>query len=318
MDKQTRLGGYFACVMALAIAGCAANGGIAPSAGSPALAPAANALTFGPGWIQKGGILYRTPRYMPTKSEALHRVAVSSVVSYGAGTVIVSPKVYLVFWGYKKYGDPDNVKPLLQSYMESMGGSTHNAIYTQYYQILNGMTTYVRNPKKQYGGSWNDNDPVPASPSDLQVANEALKAVTHFGYDPNGSYVIATPHEHSTSGFGSSWCGYHSAAQTTAGKLVSYTNLPYMPDGGLNCGSSATLPPSDETSLDEGVTIVEGHEEGESVTDPNPPAGWNNAQYGEIGDLCVWQNIANEPFGTYSYTMQPMFSNATASCVQTY
>ncbi len=38
----------------------------------------------------------------------------------------------------------------------------------------------------------------------------------------------------------------------------------------------------------------------------------------EIGDICAWQNIQNDPFGSKSYTMQPMFSNATQSCVHSY
>ncbi len=71
-------------------------------------------------------------------------------------------------------------------------------------------------------------------------------------------------------------------------------------------------------ATDEGVTIVEGHEYGESVTDPNPPTGWYNNREGEIGDICAWQDIENDPFAKQSFTSQPMFSNATQSCVQSY
>ena len=91
-----------------------------------------------------------------------------------------------------------------------------------------------------------------------------------------------------------------------------------MPDAGQNCGANFVTPPSDETGVDEGVTIVEGHEYGESVTDPNPPSGWYNNSYGEIGDICAWQNIQNDPFRTNSWTSQPMFSNATDTCVHSY
>jgi serine protease len=91
-----------------------------------------------------------------------------------------------------------------------------------------------------------------------------------------------------------------------------------MPDAGGNCGASIISPPSDETGADEGVTIVEGHEYAESVTDPNPPSGWYNNQYGEIGDICAWTNIQNDPYGKKSYTAQPEFSNASQSCVHSY
>jgi serine protease len=200
-----------------------------------------------------------------------------------------------------------------------MGGSTHNAIYTQYYEIVSGKTIKIRNPARQFGGVWADNtDPVPSSPSDAQVAAEALLGVTHFGYNANGSYVVATPTGHNTPGFGSSFCAYHSDTSDN-GQLVSYTNLGYMPNAGSACGANfpGVTPPADESGVDEGVTIVEGHEYGESITDPQPFTGWNSAQ-GEIGDLCAWTNIQNDPFGTKSYTSQPMFSNKTQSCVQSF
>ncbi len=150
------------------------------------------------------------------------------------------------------------------------------------------------------------------------MAAEAAAAVAHFGDTPdlNASYVIATPHGRSTSGFGTQWCAYHSAV-SVSGKMISYSNLPYQPDAGANCGANFISPPSDESGADEGVTIVEGHEYGESVTDPVPFSGWNSGS-GEIGDLCAWTNVLNDPFRTKQYTSQPMFSNATTSCVHSY
>jgi hypothetical protein len=318
MYKLSRFAGVFGCVAALGLSACAGSSGVAPATGSMVQPQARGMLTFGPGWIQKDGVLYHVPHYMATRSAARGQVSPAIVLSYGGGVVQVTPTVFLVTWGYSHYGDRQNVKALLQSYFGSMGGSGHNNTYTQYYQIVNGQTTYIANPSNQYGGTWDDEtNAVPRHPTDSQIAAEALRAVAHFGYNANASYVVATPHGRSTSGFGTQWCAYHSAT-TTGGKLVSYTDLPYMPDAGGNCGSGIISPPSDESSADEGVTIVGGHEQGESVTDPNPPSGWYNYSYGEIGDICAWQNIQNDPFGSKSYTMQPMFSNATQSCVHSY
>ncbi|HVN69243.1 MAG TPA: hypothetical protein VMU38_06320 [Candidatus Binatia bacterium] len=277
-------------------------------------------VPMGPDWIQQDGVLYHTPHYFATREAASKQAKVNPdiLLNYGNGPVLVAPKAYIIFWGYKTYGDADKVAKLLKSYAKNMGGSGHNNIYTQYYEIVSSTTTYITNPKKQLGGVWMDNtNAVPAHPSDAQVAAEALNGVAKFGYDPNGSYVVATPHGHSSTGFGTQWCAYHSAT-FSSGKLVSYTNLPYMPDAGSSCGANFTTPPSDESATDEGVTIVEGHEYGESVTDPNPPSGWYNGSEGEIGDICAWQDIQNDPFGKKSYTSQPMFSNATQSCVQSY
>ena len=87
-----------------------------------------------------------------------------------------------------------------------------------------------------------------------------------------------------------------------------------MPDAGGNCGASIIPAPKDESAADEGVTIVGGHEYAESETDPTPFNGWNSA-FGEIGDLCAWYDIQNDPMGKKSYTMQPLWSNASGSCV---
>jgi hypothetical protein len=321
MDKLSRLVGIAACVAALAAAGCSSNSGVTPATGSPTtgspMALQQQALN-NQGWVYAGGMTYHVPHYMVTRQTSHPAVNPDLQIVYGNGPVLVAPKMYIIFWGYGTYGDASKVKPLLEQYAKVIGGSQYNNIYTQYYQIAGGVETYITNPSNQFGAVWSDNaNTVPLHPTHAQIAAEAIKGVAHFGYDSNGSYVVATPHLHSSSGFGTSWCAYHSSTISDR-KVISYTNLPYIPDAGANCGANITSPPPDETSADEGVTIVEGHEYGESVTDPNPPTGWYNKFYGEIGDICAWRNILNDPFGSKSYTSQPMFSNASGSCVHSY
>lgn len=316
MHKYSRFAAALGCVAALAITACSGNSGVTPSAGSNSQLQARGGLGFDAGWVQKDGIIYHVPHYMATRQTVRGQLRPpAGLLTYGGGPVQVTPTVFLVEWGYKRYGDRQGLAALLQSYYGNMGGSQHNSSYTQYYQIVNGQTTYITNPSNQLSGVWDDEtNLVPRHPTDSQIAAEALKAVAHFGYNGNASYVIATPHGRSTSGFGTQWCAYHSAT-TSSGRLVSYTDLPYIPDAGANCGSNIISPPSDESGADEGVTIVGGHEQGESATDPNPPTGWYNNTYGENGDICAWTNIQNDPFGSFSYTMQPMYSNASNSCV---
>ncbi len=318
MYSHTRLAAALACVATLAMVGCASNAGFAPMNGATQQQTQSN-VPSGPGWIQQDGVLYHVPHYMATREMAKRQIKHDILLNYGNGPVLVKPKAFIIFWGFGTYGDPDGVAPLLKKYSKNMGGSGHNRIYTQYYEKSGSTTTYIKDGKKELGGVWTDDtNSVPTHPTDAQVAAEALQGVAHFGYHPNASYIVATPTGHSSIGFGTQWCAYHSATYSS-GHLVSYTNLPYMPDAGGSCGASIISPPTDETGVDEGVTIVEGHEWGESVTDPNPPTGWYNQAQGEIGDICAWQDIENDPFrnGT-SYTMQPMFSNATQSCVQSY
>jgi len=319
MYSHTRLAAVITCAATLAMVGCATNSGMSPSTTSTTQQSQTQVPMSGTGWVYKDGVLYHTPHYMVTAHAPRHDISKAILLNYGGGPVLVAPKRYIILWGYQTYGDANGVAPLLKTYSKNLGGSAIDNVLTQYYQIVGSTTTYIGNAHKQFGGVWDDEtNAVPTHPTDAQVAAEALLGVAHFGYDPNGSYVVATPHGRSSNGFGTQWCAYHSAT-SSGGKLVSYTNLPYMPDAGSSCGSNFTTPPSDETGTDEGVTIVEGHEWSESITDPNPPTGWYNGQYGEIGDICAWQSIQNDPFRHgKSYTMQPEFSNATQSCVHSY
>ncbi len=319
MHTHSRIAATIGCIATLAMVGCSANSGsVAPPIGTTQQQFRSGG-PVGSGWITKDGVTYHVPHYMATRQTATGQVQPMILLSYGGGPVLVAPKAYVIFWGYRTYGDSNSVAPLLKAYLKNMGGSSHDNTYDQYYEKSGGNTIYITNPggTNQFGGAWNDSSAVPLHPTDAQVAQEALRGVTHFGYDANGSYIVATPHGRSSSGFQTQWCAYHGTTYS-AGRYVSYTNLPYMPDAGGNCGSSIISPPSngDETGVDEGVTIVEGHEYGESVTDPVPASGWYNNSYGEIGDICAWQNIQNDPFRHKSYTMQPMFSNASQSCVQ--
>src|SRR5581483_7827495 len=221
-----------------------------------------------------------------------------------------------LFWGYKTYGDAFHVQKLLEQYTKAVGGTAYINVTTQYYEISDSQTIYISNPAVQYGGSVNDESPISKSPTDAQSAKEAIKAVKHFGYDPNGAYIVATPHDRASPGFGTHWCAYHNST-TYQGNVVAYSNIPYMPDAGSNCGADIISPPSDEGGKVEGVTVMAGHEYAEIYTDAAPFSGWNG-QVGEIADVCAWHNMANDPFGKKSYTSQPLLSNATGSCVHSY
>jgi len=115
---------------------------------------------------------------------------------------------------------------------------------------------------------------APSKPRQSQIAAEAVRAAQHFGNTTAASnasvqYVIATATRNNSRGFGSQYCAYHSATSSAVGN-VAYTNLPYMTDAGANCGANFNgLGP------DAGITIVGGHEMGETITDQFRTAvGW--------------------------------------------
>ena len=88
---------------------------------------------------------------------------------------------------------------------------------------------------------------------------------------------------------------------TSSNGLLSYTLIPYIPDAGSSCGQNFVNSGSAGT-LD-GVTIVEGHEYAETVTDQFPNGGWLDSGGSEIGDKCAWissgQGVAPVPLGAW-------------------
>jgi hypothetical protein len=304
MHNVSRLAGIFACAATLAATGCAGGSAVTPNA------QAANAA--------RPSAFTHPVHLMPVFNGFERSVNPDATnATYGGGRLLYKPKMYIIFWGFKKAGDPDKVAKLLESYQKSIGGSAYNNIYTQY----NGAKKYITNPKNQSGSFWmDDKDAIPTSPTDGQVAAESELGVKHFGYNSSGSYVVVTAHDHSTSGFGTDFCAYHSSITDSKGELVSYTNLPYIPDAGQSCGANYQNinPPPGETTANEGTSIVEGHEYGESITDPDPFSGWTNPSWSEIGDICAWTDIQVDPYGKKKFVAQPMWSNATSSCVHSY
>lgn len=221
-------------------------------------------------------------------------------LNYHGGTggigVETAPKIYLVLWGSQwTNNDPSGEAAILQNFLSSLGGSTWENTSTQYCQgvasgtvYCNGAGTPAGNPAGMLQGVWYDSaSAAPRRPSQSQIGAEAVKAAAHFGNTAGGSnattqYVIATATGNSSRGFGSSYCAYHSSTSSSYGD-VAFTDLPYMTDAGSNCGANFNgLGP------DAGITIVEGHEASETITDQFPNGGWLDSGGSEIGDKCAW------------------------------
>jgi hypothetical protein len=163
------------------------------------------------------------------------------------------------------------------------------------------------NPANLLQGTWSDPTTIPAQPSDAQIQNEAISAIQHFGLgtSDNIQIVVATPTGYSTPGFGVTWCAYHGAIANYPN--VTYTNLPYMTDAGYACGEYSV------SGLLDGVSIVEGHELAETITDPLISAWWDASGY-EIGDKCAWTDLGTITILLGNFAVQPLWSNAANGC----
>ena len=237
-------------------------------------------------------------------------------LTYGGGPVLQKPLVYIVYWGFAgPSNDPSGEQTYLTNFVSGVGGSHWMNITHQYYQINHlGTHQKIKNTVGQLAGTWVDlTNPVPSAPTDGQIQTEAQNLEAHFGFSKYASYVVATPHDHNSPGFGTQYCAYHGASNSAHG-LIAYTNLPYMTDAGFNCGENFIN--SGPGGLLDGVSIVEGHEYAESQTDPHPFSGWNSSQ-GEIGDLCAWLKppAGDITLSTGTFAVQGLWSNANSNCV---
>jgi serine protease len=259
-------------------------------------------------------------------------------LSYHGGSngigVETSPKVYLVFWGSQwNNNDPSGEAAILTDFLNGVGGSPWLNSVTQYCQgVAKGATsctsgTPAGNPSGILVGTWSDNATLaPSRPSQSQLAAEAVKAAQHFGVsavtNQTAQYIIATATGNSASGFGVQYCAWHSSTSSVSNGNIAYTNLPYITDAGGSCGANFN-----GLGATAGITIVEGHELAETITDQYPSTGWLDSGGAENGDKCAWISSgqgasANTTLSTGTFAVQSLWSNAFNSgaggCVVSY
>jgi serine protease len=272
----------------------------------------------------------------------------------GVGVVTGAPRVYLVFWGSQwgstatnsrgdvtLAGDPLAAAPVLQEFMKGLGtgGETWSGVMTQYCQgaSMGAQACPIGVAHVGYpagggvlAGVWVDeSSAAPTQATGHQIGVEAVSAATHFANttqtaNSNVQYVIVSPPGTHPDGFNAGsqkFCAWHDSTgdSTLSGGSVNspsgqlaFTNLPYVTDAGATCGQGA-VNPGFAGALD-GVTIVEGHEYAETVTDPYPSSGWTDGSGNENGDKCAWirsgqgasQNIT---LSTGSFALQSTWSN---------
>src|SRR6202022_2951242 len=139
-------------------------------------------------------------------------------------------------------------------------------------------------------------------------------------------YVVISPtgtnpDNYQTQGF-CAWHDYNGDSTLSGGPVTSpygdiaFTNLPYIPDAGASCGQNFVNASS--AGANDGISIVEGHEYAETITDQNPAGGWTDSGGSENGDKCAWITPGTSggsfdlslPTGTFA--MQTTWANAGA------
>jgi hypothetical protein len=288
--------------------------------------------------------------YMPTRSQAqverARQTPAPSAVSnpggelvYGGGPVEVTPNAYLVVYGSQwKKGDPENELPTLTQFLRGLAGpdDTWSTVMTQYCQggptgahsCGTKATRIVHPTAAPLAKVFLDvSSPAPKVPTTSDFAHEAARAAVHFGNrttasNQNVQYIIATARNFNADGAGTDYCAWHDTVPSKYGALA-YTNLPYIPQLGWNCGAGFVNRPGPG----DGITVVAGHEFIETATDPIPNSGWVDKNGNEIADKCAWivpglpGGGTNISLSTGTFPVQALWSNGfgtSGGCTTSY
>jgi serine protease len=190
------------------------------------------------------------------------------------------------------------------AFIKAMGGTAWAGSQTQYYMLQNGQEVHIQNSPNVYGGVWwDDTNPIHDNVTGQELAQEAQRAVAHFGVTDlkNSQFVIAQPQKFNEAGFngGVGYCAWHDYTQNQyypgVQEGISFTNMPYSLNMGTSCGQNSVNSGYYTGRLD-GFTIVMGHEIEETITDPGAEdvingqnlGGWYDYSAYENGDKCAW------------------------------
>ena len=275
----------------------------------------------------------------------------------GIGVTTGQEKVYMVFYGSQwgtqgtnsngdvvLSGDPSGQAPYQQELYKGLGtgGELWSGVMTQYCDgVATGAqscpasnTQHVAYPSGGVlAGVWVDESTAsPNQATGHQLGVEAVNAAAHFGNTTAASnrdaqYVVISPTGTHPDGFNTpsgqfcAWHDYNGDTTLSGGAVTSpygdiaFTNLPYVTDLGTSCGQDFV---NSNGTLD-GVSIVEGHEYAETITDQNPAGGWTDSTGAENGDKCAWISPGTSggagdlALATGSFAMQSTWANDGSS-----
>ncbi len=270
----------------------------------------------------------------------------------GIGVTTGQEKVYLVFygsqWGTQSTdangdvtlsGDPSGAAPYLQELFKGLGtdGELWSGVMTQYCDgvAVGAQSCPASNTEHAayptggaLAGVWVDESAAsPAQATAFQLGTEAVNAAAHFGNttaaaNRDAQYVIISPTGTHPDGFNTpsgGFCAWHDwngdayVGVTSPYGDIAFTNMPYVTDLGASCGENFVNAGS--AGLDDGFSIVNGHEYAETVTDQNPAGGWTDSSGEEAADKCAWITPGTSggsfdlTLATGTFAMQTIWAN---------
>ncbi len=239
---------------------------------------------------------------------------------------VIHAQVVIIYWGWYdtngNWTDPLGEAPVLESFINGIGGTRYWNILAQYYQQVPGCGAAVNVQNGPMPIFWIFREPSKPGPnvtlSDLKAEVNGVAAVLGNPDPANTIYVVAFPRGivppdmqvGSDGDPNGKLCAYHGGTDDpigTSGHHI-FTEQPYFetfgdrPDFRSNCGSGAY----------DALTGAAQHEIAESML-----GGWSGdgtITHGEIGDACedlpravVQVRPSSDP--NYRVSIQPLWSN---------
>ena len=236
-------------------------------------------------------------------------------INYNGGAILLGTTNIYYIW----YGNWDGSSiGILSNFASHIGGSQYFNINTSGY--FDGTGTSISN-SVSFAGSANDSYSQGHSLNDNSIWLAVTNALSHgsLPIDSNGVYYVLTSGDVQVSGFGSSFCGWHSQ-QTYNNTKIQYAFVGNPAPAQLSACAEQTVSPNANPGADAmASTVAFTSWEGARVTDPNQD-GWYDSSGNEVADKCAWTfgstytaingSKANMQLGGKDYLIQQNWVNA--------
>ncbi len=239
-------------------------------------------------------------------------------INYHNGPVLHTVNVYYIWYGDWNGLDPTG-PPILTDFVSNEGGSGYFNINTTY-----GDTTGVVPNAVTFAGQTTVAG-TSTSLTDNDIASIVATGLVQFGGTPDTNalyFVLTAPGINETSGFLTSYCGWHNHGSFPSGGTnwdIKYSFVGNASGPSLSkCAIQTNNSPNGDPGADAMVSVI-AHELEETATDPDLNA-WYDSNGAENADKCAWTfgntntesngSAYNMTLGARDYLVQQNWVNA--------
>jgi len=233
-------------------------------------------------------IIHRMNPHQMGLSAPAGSTTATSPITYHGGSVIAAPVVYLIWygnWNQSNGSDTPAGQQIVRDFANTIGSSPYFYINRSYPGVSGSVYVGAETTDAYSRGNR-------LKDADVQAIVVAAITSQALPFDASGVYFVLSSSDVSElSGFCRLYCGWHTAANTSAGHLrYAFIGNAYRCLSG--CAIQSTSP-NGNAGVDGMVSVI-AHELEEAATDPDLNA-WYDSRGAENADKCAWT------FGHYQY-----------------